>query len=109
MHAAIRDGDWKLLARLDLPKFPPGADVTAEQMQALKSAEPVAYELYNLREDSAESHDRQAAEPERFHRMCGQLLAMYHEVREESPVWPAWTWPRYEAQRIEWPSYRRKP
>ena len=31
------------------------------------------------------------------------------EVQAESPVWPAWEWPRYESQRIEWPSDRKRP
>jgi hypothetical protein len=36
---------------------------------------------------------------------------MYHEVREESPVWPEWGFARYEGMRIEWPEYKalRKP
>jgi hypothetical protein len=37
------------------------------------------------------------------------MEAMYVEVREESPVWPAWTWPRDESRRIEWPDYVRRP
>src|SRR5262245_37182849 len=63
---AIRRGDWKLLAGLTLPDFPPGADVTDEQMRALKTAELEGFELYNLREDIAETHELSAQEPQRL-------------------------------------------
>jgi arylsulfatase A len=105
---AIRDGDWKLVAMLDLPAFPPGADITDEQMRALKTAEPIGFELYNLRHDAGEQSDLKTRETERFERMRTQLVAMYHEVRDESPVWPAWTWTRDESLRIEWPPYRNQ-
>jgi hypothetical protein len=40
--------------------------------------------------------------------MAAELQKMYRAVREESPTWPAWEWPRYEADRIQWPDYRGK-
>jgi arylsulfatase A len=104
---AIRAGDWKLLAGLTLPDFPPGADITDEQMQALKSAELTGFELYNLRDDIGETTDLAAREPQKLAEMTAQMQELYRSVRDESPVWPAWTWPREEAGRIEWPEYRR--
>jgi arylsulfatase A len=104
---AIRMGDWKLLAGLNVPDFPPGADVTEEQMRALKTAELEGFELYNLKDDIAESTDLSAREPQRLQEMTALMQTMYDAVRDESPVWPAWAWPRYEAQRIEWPPYSR--
>ena len=104
---AIRAGDWKLLCGLDIPAYKPGADITAENMRLVKTAEPTDYELYNLKEDIGETTDRSADEPERLEAMMQRLAALYHEVREESPVWPAWEWPRYEGLRIEWPKYER--
>jgi len=104
---AIRDGDWKLVAGLTLPDFPRGADILEEHMQALKSAELVDFELYNLTEDIGETTNLAESEPERLKKMVDTMSRMYAEVREESPVWPAWTWPRYESQRIEWPDYSR--
>lgn len=102
---AIRDGDWKLLCGLDIPPYKPGADITEADMAVLKKAEPTTCELYNLRTDIGETTDRSTDEPERLARMRQQLIAIYHEVRAESPVWPAWVWPRYESERIEWPEY----
>lgn len=105
---AIRSGDWKLLATLDLPEFPRGADITTEMMTSLKSAQPVAWELYNLATDGLERTDLSAEYPDVLRDLQQQLRAMHAEVSEESPVWPEWIWPRYESERIEWPAYRRR-
>jgi len=106
---AIRMGDWKLLAGLNVPDFPPGADVTDEQMHVLKTAELEGFELYNLKDDIAETIDLRTSQPQRLRDMSALMQTMYHSVRDESPVWPAWKWPRYEGQRIEWPDYARRP
>ena len=41
--------------------------------------------------------------------MSAALRKMYLEVREETPAWPVWTAPPYEAQRIRWPDYVARP
>ncbi|HUG69440.1 MAG TPA: sulfatase [Pirellulaceae bacterium] len=106
---AMRVGDWKLLARLNSPPLAPSADILEEEMQALKSAELGTFELYNLREDLGETKNLADREPEKLKQLVDQLRIVYSEVRIESPVWPAWEWPRYESQRIEWPTYRKPP
>ncbi|QDU41333.1 Arylsulfatase [Maioricimonas rarisocia] len=106
---AIREGDWKLLAMLDDPgKRQNGASITEDQMQAMKTAEPVRFELYNLKDDIGETTDLSTSQPERLEAMKQKLLAIYHDVREESPTWPEWEFPRYEGKRIEWPAYRKR-
>lgn len=104
----IRDGDWKLLAGLDLPEFPRGADILPEHMQALKTAELINFELYNLGNDVGEATELSAREPEKLAELTARMWEIYHEVRAESPTWPAWEFPRYEGQRIEWPEYGRR-
>ena len=100
---AMRMGDWKILGHLSGPQPKRGADILASDMQAIKRAELDGFELYNLREDIGETTDLAEREPERLERMATVLRKMYHEVRAEGPVWPEWTWPRYEAKRIIWP------
>ena len=39
-------------------------------------------------------------EADRLQAMTEILRKLYREVRDESPVWPAWTAPRYEQERI---------
>ncbi len=105
---AMRIGDWKILAHLTGPELKPGADIRAADEQAFKAAELDTFELYNLRADIGESRDLSSQEPERLKALSGIMKKRYHEVRDESPVWPEWEWPRYEGKRIEWPPYRGK-
>lgn len=111
VKVAIREGDWKLAARVDTPELKPSGGIAAEDIEYAKRAELTGFELFNLREDIVETTDRKETESERFESMKKRLLAKYHEVREESPVWPEWEFARYEARRIEWPEYKalRKP
>ncbi len=105
VKVAIRDGRWKLAARLDGPEFKPSADITAADMRAYKTAELTGFELYDLASDVAEQKNLVEAQPQRFAQMRDQLTRLYREVRDESPTWPEWQWPRYESKRIEWPDY----
>ena len=104
---AMRIGDWKILARLTGAELKPGAHIRPEDMEAIKSAELASLELYNLREDVGETTDLARKEPERLEAMAAELRKLYREVRDESPVWPAWKWPGYEGKRIIWPKYKR--
>jgi len=111
---AMRVGDWKILATLTEPDLKPGADITDEIQQSIKRAELASFELYNLREDVGETTDLAEKEPERLAAMSAQLRKLYREVRDESPVWPAWEWPHFEGQRIRaareagiWPEWKK--
>lgn len=103
----MRVDAWKILARFDTPPLKPSADILEEEMHALKTAKLVSFELYNLRDDPSETTNIATQKPETLARLVEQLRLVYAEVQRESPVWPAWEWPRYESQRIEWPSYRK--
>lgn len=92
-------GDWKILGHLDRQPGR-GGDITAEDQQVIKTAELSGFELYNLRDDIGESTDLAQKEPERLEAMAAQLRKLYHEVRQESPIWPEWKWPHYEGDRI---------
>lgn len=105
---ALRDGDWKVLATLDKPPPDKGNDITAKSEADFKSAEPLAFQLYNLREDIGEKNDLAAAQPARLAEMKEKLLAKYHEVRDESPTWPEWKFTGSEGRKIVWPDYVKK-
>ena len=87
---AMRDGDWKILAHCSHNElFGTGfsrANVNAT-MQRILDMQPESYELYNLRDDMAETRDRSADEPERLQRMASQLRATYAAVQSEGPRW----------------------
>ena len=97
---ALRDGEWKILATLTVPSPKPYGDIRPEDQQSLKQAELDTFELYRIGSDISESENIAADHPKELARLSKQLRAIYHEVREESPSWPAWTWPRFEGQRI---------
>ena len=113
---AMRVGDWKILATLTESDIKPGADITPEIQESIKRAELASFELYNLREDIGEATDLSEKEPERLAAMSAQLGKLYREVRDESPVWPAWEWARFEGGRIRaareagiWPEWKKPP
>jgi arylsulfatase A len=111
VKVALRDGNWKILARLQ-PAYPrAGADTTAEQMKILKSAQLTDFELYDLHNDIGESTNLVQTAPDRFATLKEKLVSYYRAVRSENPIWPPWKSPRYEAGRIQWPEYKplRRP
>lgn len=109
---AMRQGDWKILAKIDKPQLKPSADWLTEEQQAIKTCKLTTFELYNLKIDPGETKDLAKQESLRLDEMASTLRSLHGEIQTEGPEWPAWTWPRYESQRIEWPPYRgqkRKP
>lgn len=105
---ALRIGDWKILGRLSAR--PAGrSGITEEGNRILKTAELAGFELYDLKADPGETADLAGSEPGRLAEMSAALRKRYLEVREETPTWPAWTAPPYEAERIRWPDYVARP
>ena len=91
-QVALRSGDWKILATLDKPTQA-GTALNEQTEGDFKSAEPVEFQLYNLRDDIGEMRNLAISQPENLNEMKALLLAKYHEVRAESPTWPTWTPP----------------
>ena len=105
MKVALRDGDYKLLARLSGPPLKPSGGIAPGEMAAQKAAELADFELYNLNVDVGETRDLRQSEPNVFTRLREKMDLIYRQVRDEGPVWPDWEFARYEAQRIQWPDY----
>ena len=105
-HVALRDGDWKLVAAMDAPPIKQRAGITTADQNAIKTAPLGKMELYNLRTDRAETRDVSAVVTAQFNRLSAQMKQIYASVQQDTPTWPAWEWPRYEHQRIQWPPYR---
>ena len=106
--AALRDGDYKIVAELSGPDFR-GADLSTSESSAYRTAEITKLRLFNLKEDIGETTDLSVEQPQRFEEMKQKITNLYQEVRDESPSWPEWTFPRYEGLRIEWPNYKNIP
>jgi len=104
---AMRVGDWKILATLDQTPAR-GNDIAEAEERQFKEAKLDRFFLYDLKQDPAETTDLAAGEPAKLAGLKALLEAKYAEVRDESPVWPAWTFTGAEGKRIVWPDYVRK-
>jgi len=109
VKVAVRIGDWKLLATLDRNPPARGNDIAEATERDFKTAEPVDFELYNLRADIAEATNLAGREPAKLAELKAALLDKYHEVRGESPTWPAWKFTGAEGKRIIWVDVATKP
>ncbi len=105
---ALRVGDWKILATLDKKPLPATNDITEQGERDFKEVEMVGFSLYNLRRDIGEKKDLATQQPEKLAELRELLQRKYHEVRAESPTWPAWKFTGVEGKRIEWPDYVQK-
>ena len=97
-----------MLARLNSPELRPNGGIVAGEMKAMKAAQLVDFELYDLKEDIGETSKQNDRYPEVFQRMRRKIIAMHKEVTEEGPTWPEWEFARHEGKLIEWPSYRKR-
>jgi len=108
VKVALRDGDWKIAAELSSPTPKPSGEIAEGETEALKKAELKNFRLFHLKADPAEETDVQREHPAEFQRLRELLIDKHADVRAEQPLWPAWEWPRYEAERIQWPEYRKR-
>jgi arylsulfatase A len=87
-QAALRDGDWKLVAGWDGdPQMPTGGSLRPGIVEALKASQLAHFELYNLRDDLGETRELSAEQPQRFQQMVETAKRMYAEVIAEGPAW----------------------
>ncbi|MEQ8634083.1 sulfatase-like hydrolase/transferase [Gimesia maris] len=103
---ALRDGEWKLLAKLNVPSPKPSGGITTEEIDAVKNAKLEGFELYHIQSDIAETTDRAESEQEILKKMKQQMQAIFDEVQAEAPRWPAWEFARYEGKILS--DYYRK-
>lgn len=81
---AMRDGDWKVLGRLDLARTP---NLGAHNIEEVKAAQLVDVEIYNVRYDIGEARDISFSHPELTERLTQKLKTHYSELLEGSHVW----------------------
>ncbi len=90
-RAALRDGPWKLLARLDggtLPKFTNINTANAPQVRAAKLTD---FSLYRVTDDIGEARDVSATEPAKLRELSAKMETLYREVTATMHVWPETT------------------
>ncbi len=85
--AAMRVGDYMILGHWDGPDLGPGGSVHHGDCEAIKQAQLVKFELYNLAADEAEAADLAEKEPEKLRELTALLVEKYREVQAAGPVW----------------------
>jgi arylsulfatase A len=90
-QVALREGNWKILARMVHPDQPTEGDLLPPEgtsfMDFVKETAIEDFELYDLTRDAAESNDLAETEPEKLEQLKTTLSALYAEVQAEAPVY----------------------
>ena len=84
---ALRDGDWKLVAHWNGPARPIGGNVNPGSMRLIKTAKLTKFELYNIREDIAESKNLADTHKDKAEALAERLRKKYLQVQAEGPDW----------------------
>jgi len=88
-RAALRDGPWKLLARLDGGRLPKYSNIDTTVASEVRAAKLTDFSLYRLTDDPAEARDLAAAEPARLKELVAKMETLHRELVTTMHVWPA--------------------
>jgi arylsulfatase A len=88
-HAAMRDGDWKILATLDMPATGDPRFEGRRLFEQAKRGTISGINLHRLDRDPHEDHDVSSPNPDQAKKQRKALEARIDEVREEAPAWSA--------------------
>ncbi|MCM8525507.1 MAG: sulfatase-like hydrolase/transferase [Lentisphaeraceae bacterium] len=81
---AMRDGDWKVIAKLSIKKF---QNLHAGNVEAVKSAKVSEIEIYKITDDIAESKKLNDKYPEKLSELKKKLEAEYQKLLSDSHIW----------------------
>ncbi len=87
-RAALRDGKWKLLARLDGGKLPKIVNVSEANRETVRDAKLTDFSLYDLEADMGETNDLRLQQPAKFEELKVKMDAIYRELLSTMHVWP---------------------
>ena len=88
-RVAMRDGEWKIMAKLDGGKMSALSNVDATNAPRLRKAVLTDFLLYRISKDIDESEDLSADQPEKLSEMRGKLERAYRDMTAAMHVWPA--------------------
>lgn len=86
-RVAMRDGRWKVLAKLNGGKFAKLQNVTVDSASRLRDAELTDIEVYDLDTDIGESRNIANEDPARTARLKAKLEQQFRELVKNSHVW----------------------
>jgi arylsulfatase A len=86
-RVAMRDGDWKLLAKINHGKLPRMENINDKNIEQVRAAMLTDFELYHVAEDIGEKQNVIAQQPERAAMLKGKLETIYKDLAETSHYW----------------------
>jgi arylsulfatase A len=87
-RVALRDGPWKLLAKLDGGKVPMFDNITTANVARVREAQLTDFTLYRLPDDIRESRELSREEPARLKELSAKMERIYRELTQTMHVWP---------------------
>jgi len=87
-RVAMRDGEWKIMAKLDGGKLPKFQNIDEGNAPRVRDAALTDFLLYHLSEDISETTDLSGMEPQKFLEMRAKLEKAYREMTSTMHVWP---------------------
>jgi arylsulfatase A len=86
-RVAMRDGPWKLLAKLNDGRFPKLKNVNDRNVESVRSAKLTHFELYRVRDDIGESKNVIAEYPKQAALLKQRLVTAYRDLADNSHHW----------------------
>ncbi|QDS99641.1 sulfatase family protein [Adhaeretor mobilis] len=83
-QVAMRDGDWKVLAKLNIDNC---VNVTADNEAEVKAAEFTDIQIFRITDDIGESKDLSSSMPEKLTELTQRLKTHYQEFLDGSHIW----------------------
>ena len=88
---AMRDGKWKVLAKLNGGKFPRMQNVTAKRTEAISKIELTDFEIYDISQDISESKNFASDASAEIVELKTKLRVAFDDLLDGSHVWTAAT------------------
>lgn len=86
-RVAMRDGDWKVLAKLDGGAVKKTSNLHRGNAEALQKARLTDLEIYRVSDDVGETRNLAREHPEELARLRKVLQEAYDDLIADSPVW----------------------
>ena len=87
-QVALRDGDWKVLAKLNIPRTD---NVTTKNEAEVKNAVLSDFQIFKITEDIGESEDLSTSMPKELADLTEKLKLSYQELLDGSHIWSSET------------------
>ena len=85
--ASMRLGDYVLIAHSDDEARPKTHALTRPDMPRIKVTQLVEFELYNIKNDLAQTKDLAHSEPKTLEKMRDLMIRLHREAIAEGPIW----------------------